>query len=321
MATVALLVLLALLVTVLSANALIEASIGLAHRFRAPEVLVGFTLLAVGTSLPEIAVAVAAALPGQSSLVFGNIYGSNLVNVCLGIGGGLLLTGAAGDRSTGPSALLGVGLALLVGLLLLDDVLGRIDGALLLGLTLVATVFLMRQIHRDGGAERQREEGGGSGSDTSPDTGMARNLVLAATGLVGLPLACDALVDFTTLLAQGLGVSERIIGFFLVAAGTSGPEIVVSVQCALRNRPKLLFGNIAGSNLFNLAAGLGLAGMVAPLITPPSELATQWRDWAAMLVAGVALLLATRLAGGSVSRLLGLALVLGYLGYALVLVT
>ena len=307
-----LLFLISLAVTLASAHVLVDRSVDLAHHLKLPHFIIGFTLLALGTSLPEIIVCINAALAGRGDVVVNNIYGSNLVNVGLGIGLGLLLIRRSAGK-VNKSALLsgwaGLGAVCLVGLLLLDAGLNRLDGLLLLATVVLMTVILMRI---GAAAEPESEHA----HELSNNSSIPVLLAIIASAIAGLQLGAHFLIQHATDLARTIGLSEHAIGFFLLAAGTSGPEIVLSLQTALRGRFNLLLGNITGSNLFNLLMGLGLPALLAGIQLDAMDMVTQRRDLVAALVAAGVLIVAIRFHNGWFARGIGLMAILAYSGYA-----
>jgi cation:H+ antiporter len=225
--------------------------------------LIGLTIVAFGTSAPEIVVSVLAALQGNPGLAIGNAIGSNIANIGLVLGLSALVTPLL-VRSTilrqeFPILLL---VSLLGFVLILDGTLGRIDGLILIAGLLLLTAWLIRS------AMRGRIEPDALGIDLEealPEPmPVPRALFWLVLGLVLLLLSSQALVWGAVAIAEALGVSDLVIGLTIVAIGTSLPELATSVTAAMKGENELAIGNIIGSNLFNLLCVLAIPGLVAP---------------------------------------------------------
>ncbi|AJD47338.1 sodium/calcium exchanger protein [Isoalcanivorax pacificus W11-5] len=274
-----------LIALVWSADRFVGGASGLALRLGMTPMTVGLTLVALGTSAPEILVSTAAALTGSSDLAIGNALGSNIANIGMVLGITLLVSPILLHRDTlrqdMPACLL---VALLAGALMYDGQLSRLDGVILIG-ALLALIALMWQFRRGQvGDEGEIPE---HGSTTGAD------LWLFISGLLVLLISARILVWGAVELARTLGVSETVIGLTLVAVGTSLPELAASVAAALRKHADLAIGNVVGSNIMNLVTVLPVPALVAPGLIEPSLV---HRDYPAMLGITVLLMLAMLLA-------------------------
>lgn len=227
--------------------------------------VVGLTIVAFGTSAPEVAVSVGAVLEGRIDMALGNVVGSNIFNVLLILGLSALITPLFVDvqliRQEVPIL---VGASLLLVVLCLDQRLGTLDAALLLVLMVAYTVFLVAQSRRQGA--RAAEEYGAEFTPPAPGGWDARLPVQIALVLVGLGLlviGSEWLVGAATNFARALGVSDLVIGLTIVAAGTSMPEVATSVTAALKGERDIAVGNVVGSNTFNILGCLGVAGLAS----------------------------------------------------------
>jgi cation:H+ antiporter len=297
---------------VLGAELLVRGASQLAASLGISPLVVGLTVVAFGTSAPEIAVSVQASASGQGDLALGNVVGSNISNLLLILGLAAVISPlVVAQQLIRRDVPLLIGVSLLVVVLALDGALGAIDGALLLGGALAYTVFAVRQSRRESAAVEAEyvAEFGVRQRPTLRQWLMRVGSVLV--GLALLTLGSRWLVDGAVALAQVLGVSDLIIGLTVVAVGTSLPEIASSVLASLRGERDIAVGNVVGSCLFNLLAVLGLAGLVAPggITVPASALAF---DLPVMLAATVACL-PIFLHGGAILRWEG-GLFLGYYG-------
>jgi cation:H+ antiporter len=225
---------------------------------------VGLTVVAFGTSAPEVAVSVGAALSGQTDLAVGNVVGSNIFNVLFILGLAALITPLAVDRQLirqEVPIMIGVSMLLLV--LALDARISLFDAGLLLALQVAYTVFLVRQSR----AQTARAAAQG-GDDDLPkldagawDTKLPAQVALIIAGLALLVGGSQALLSAAITIAKALGVSDLVIGLTIIAAGTSLPEVATSVMAAIRGQRDIAVGNVVGSNVFNILGCLGLAGL------------------------------------------------------------
>lgn len=253
--------------------ALVNGASQLARAFGIPSFVVGLTVVAFGTSAPELAVNGLAAIQGNAGVSFGNVIGSNLANVglILGIAGLMapLTIESVVLRREIPMMLLATAAAVVMGL----DVslrggsaaYDRSDGLLLLLFFSVflytATATVLRKRESDPLLEQS--------SEALPDRkAPARSAVLVVLGLAGLGLGADLTVDNAVVIASAVGVSPAIIGLSIVAIGTSLPELVASVVAVGRGETDLAVGNVVGSNVFNLLFILGITGTIAPVPVP-----------------------------------------------------
>jgi cation:H+ antiporter len=257
-----------LVALVAGADLLVRGASRLALSFGISPLVVGLTIVAFGTSAPEMAVSAGAVLNGQTGLAMGNVVGSNIFNVLFILGLSALITPLVVHvqliRQEVPIM---IGASLLVLVLALDGTLGLFDGALLFGLLLAYTGFLVvqsRRASREAQAEFDAEI-----QPASPDAWDARlpvQLALIAAGLALLVLGSDWLVSAAVFFAQSLGVSDLVIGLTIVAAGTSMPEVATSIMAALKGERDIAVGNVVGSSTFNLLGCLGLSGVLAGLL-------------------------------------------------------
>lgn len=305
------LVLAGLVGLVVGGDLLIRGAVGVARRLNLSPLVIGLTLVGFGTSTPELVTSVQAALAGSPGLAVGNVVGSNIANVLLILGIACLIRPAAVSRAAflrDGGALVLATLACL-GLALSGSV-GRLSGGLLvaaLALFLAATLFVERRRPSPAGRVYERESEGLP--PTAGRTGVALGLV--AAGLALTLLGARLLVDGAIGVAGGLGVSEAVIGLTVLAVGTSLPELVASVAAARRGHSDLAFGNVLGSNIFNILGILGATALVRPLEVP-AEIA-RFDVWA-MALTTVALL-AAALSNWRISRREGALLLAAYVGY------
>jgi cation:H+ antiporter len=272
------------------AELLVRGASRLAAVFGMPPLLIGLTVVAVGTSSPEIAVALQSSAAGQADIALGNIIGSNIANVLLILGlAALVAPLAVPQLLIRQDVPIMIGTSLLVLLLGLDGTLGWLDGLLLLGGIVAYIVFVVRQSRKE--SARVKAEYAAEFGVPQPQAarGWPRHLLAVLGGLALLLLGANWLVDGAVAFARVLGVSELIIGLTIVAVGTSLPEIATSMLASLRGERDIAVGNVIGSCIFNLLLVLGLAIVVAPggVVVPSAVL---YFDMPVMLATAVACL-------------------------------
>jgi cation:H+ antiporter len=300
---------------VAGAELLVRGAARLAALTGLSPLVVGLTVVAFGTSAPELAVSVRAALEGQAGadLALGNVVGSNIFNVLLILGASAVVTPLAVTRKLVRFDVpLMIGASLFVLLLALDGRIGRGEGLLLFAGIVAYTVFAVRS---------GRETGAGGGrSETTPRTParVAGSAVMAATGLALLVVGAGWLVAGAVAIATWLGVGELVVGLTVVSAGTSLPELATSVVASVRGQRDIAVGNVVGSNLFNLLAVLGLSSAVAPDGIGVSGQALRF-DLPVMVGTAV-VCLPVFFTGSRIARWEGVMLLAGYAAYVICLV-
>lgn len=246
------------------AEALVRGASRLAVAMGISPLVIGLTIVSFGTSSPELAISLQAGVSGSSDIALGNVVGSNIFNVLFILGlSALVAPLVVAQRLVRLDVPLMIAVSLVLMLLALDGSISRLDGALLLGGIVAYCVMVVRQSLKESvqvRAEYEKEFG-------QRPTGAVHwivNLALVVVGLGMLALGSRWLVNGAVAVAEALGVSQLVIALTIVAAGTSLPEVATSVVAALRGERDIAVGNVVGSNLFNLLAILGAAGMIAP---------------------------------------------------------
>ena len=280
----------------MGAHWLVESASRLAAKLGVSELIIGLTVVALGTSAPEFAVTILSSLGGHGDISVSNIVGSNIFNL------GFILGGCAMVRAIPMESrllkrdgvVLGGSTILLLILVGADLTLGRFDGALLFGLLLIYLVFLFRQ--------RGLDE---SKSEISTEGSLLQDVVVVLVSLAAIVLGSHFLVESAVAVARDFGIGEWAIGVTVVAAGTSAPELAISLAGVIKGRYAISAGNIIGSNIFNLLGVLGLAGMLSPVqINPAARISL-------IVLSGLVLLaLLLMRTGWKLSRREGLILVL-----------
>ena len=297
-----------LAVLVFAGDALVRGAVNLSLRLGIPALVVGLTVVAFGTSAPEMLVSVQAVLQDAPELALGNVVGSNIANILLVMGLPALIAAVAVGREVMRDYLIMLAATILFIALAFGGTFGTVQGLILLGAMALALTELWWRTRR-----RQIDTTDLEGADLAlPGWRIA---VLLALGLVGLPLGADLLVDGAVGIAQDLGVSEAVIGLTIVAVGTSLPELATTMTAALKREGGVALGNVLGSNLFNLLSIIGIASLVGPIPVPAEMLA---KDLWVMLGASV-LLVFWVLTGRSIGRLGGVAFLALYAAYLVTL--
>ena len=307
---------LGLVILLLAGDALVKGAVNLSLRLGVPALIVSLTIVAFGTSAPELLVSIKAVLDNAPGIALGNVVGSNTANILLVLGIPALLatmhTSECNTRKTYVfmmlASLLFIGLAF-------RGVFDWISGVVLLGALAFVLGDAFRDAHNHRNAEKEDEEEEPEGADPSmPGWRIAIFLVL---GLLGLPLGADLLVDNATIIAKQYGVSDVVIGLTLVAIGTSLPELATTVMAALHRKADVALGNVIGSNMFNLLAIIGITSFVGTIPVDPEFL--QFDLW--VMLGASALLLPFVFFGLNITRVWGLVLSALYMGYLLIVLT
>jgi len=308
-----------LVLLVAGAEVLVRGAAKLAAQFGIPPLIIGLTVVAFGTSAPETAVSVQAALDGSGDLAIGNVVGSNIANVLLILGLTALIAPLIVSRQ-----LIRLDVPIMIGASLLtfglawDGSLSRLDGALLFAGVLAYTGFLIYSARKDKGGDDD-EFAKEFGLDEAPKPyAWAINLGLIIAGLVLLVTGSNFLVEGAVTLARALGISELVIGLTVVAVGTSLPELATSILAAIKGERDIAVGNIVGSNIFNLLCVLGLASLVSPAAISVSPNALAF-DFPVMIAVAVACL-PIFFTGYRINRWEGLLFLAYYVAYTLYLI-
>ncbi|TCO71688.1 calcium/sodium antiporter [Rhodovulum euryhalinum] len=325
---------LGLVILLLAGDSLVKGAVNLSLRLGVPALIVGLTIVAFGTSAPELLVSVKAVLDNSPGIALGNVVGSNIANVLLVLGLPALITAIRTDEcDTRRTYMMMLGATVFFLSLALIGPITWVHGiGLLLALSVVLfDAFIAARNHRrENGAraaalaDRPPEDADVSipedaaqieGAD--PNLGWAKITLFLVLGLLGLPLGADLLVDSSVNIARAIGVSETVIGLTLVAIGTSLPELATTVMAALRRQADVALGNVIGSNMFNLLGIVGIASLFGAIPVPPEML--RFDLWV-MLGASV-LLLPFVFRGWPLNRAWGVAFTALYILYAVMVLT
>jgi cation:H+ antiporter len=267
---------LGLIALVVGAELLVRGASKLAISFGISPLVVGLTVVAFGTSAPEMAVSVQSAWSGQVDIALGNAVGSNIFNVLLILGASALIVPLVVHqqiiRQEVPVMIVA---SLLLWAMAADGGISRWEGLLLASLVVGYTIVIIRQSRRETAAIRAEYDEAFEGGAQGWDAHWGVQILLVLAGLALLVLGSNWLVEAAVAFAKYLGVSELVIGLTIVAAGTSLPEVATSILAAIRGERDIAVGNVVGSNIFNILAVLGISASIAPgdLAVAPAMLA------------------------------------------------
>lgn len=258
-----------LILLLLAGDALVRGAVNLSLRLGIPALIVSLTIVAFGTSAPELLIAVKAVVRGVPGLALGNVVGSNTANVLLVLGIPALFSGLPTSMcDTRKSYVQMIAASLLfIGVCFFGPITWVHALVLLAGMA----VILADQF-RDALCGRAEAKAGADPEGADPTMAGWKIAAYLLAGLIGLPLGASLLVDNASIIASRLGVSDTVIGLTLVAVGTSLPELATTVIAAMRKQADVALGNVIGSNLFNLLMIIGIAGLVGPIPVPQAFL-------------------------------------------------
>ena len=278
----------------------VDGAAGIAAKFRIPQIIIGLTIVAMGTSAPEAAVSITAAMGGSADITVGNIVGSNILNVLVILGLACAIVPVAVGKSTLkidiPFMIAISAIFLLLGW---DGTITRIDGLVLIAFFVTYIGYMIFE------ALHSNEEG-----DEIKESPVWKMLLSTAIGLALVVWGADVAVGAATKLAQIFGMSERFIGLTVVALGTSLPELFTSVTAARKGNADIAIGNIVGSNIFNILFVVGLSSMV---INVP--FAANFRIDMLVAIAACVFIWLAALKNQKLARWAGFTMLLGYAGY------
>lgn len=245
-----------------SADLLVDGSSGIAKKFHIPEIIIGLTIVSIGTSMPELFVSITSALEGHSDMSLGNIIGSNLSNLLLILGLSAIIKPVVFQKET---RLYEIPMCLFFTITLMifcntNDGISRIEGVVLL---LLFCVFLGYTIFM--GIKESKTNLEKDDAKEEKNNNIVKNIILVILGVIGLKVGGDLTVDNAVNVANYFNISEKIISLTILAIGTSLPELVTSVTAAIKGNSDIAIGNIIGSNIFNILLILGVASIIKPI--------------------------------------------------------
>lgn len=304
---------LGLLILLLGGDVLVRGAVNLSLRLGVPALIVSLTIVAFGTSAPELLIAIKAVADNAPGIALGNVVGSNTANILLVLGiPAMLATLHTSECNTSKTYLHMLAASMLFIALAFSGEFGKVDGLILITvLALILThAFREARAHIQAGEPDDLEDI----EEADPDLPYWRIGLYLALGLIGLPLGANILVENASEIARTYGISETAIGLTLVAVGTSLPELATTIMAALRRQADVALGNVIGSNLFNLLGVVGIASLFGPIPVDPAFLTF---DLWVMLAASL-LLIPFVFLGRDITRAWGAALTALYLIYVAV---
>jgi len=261
------------LLVIKGADWLTSGSVAVATRLGVSQMVIGLTIVAMGTSMPEFCVSLVSAIHQSPGLAIGNVVGSNIFNAMLIVGITAMVAPMAISHTTikrdVPVAVLA---SVVLAALCADGLLNRLDAALLFAMFVIYMWLTLRNARQEA-------------DDSSTSMSIIKSVVFILLGLAGLVFGSNIFVSGATGIARSLGVSDAVIGLTIVAGGTSLPELATSVVAARKGNSAIAIGNVLGSNVFNILFILGITGMICPMQT----LGITWVDFAVMTISMVLL--------------------------------
>ena len=253
----------------------VDGAAGIATKFGIPQLVIGLTIVAMGTSAPEAAVSITAAFAGNAEITIGNIVGSNVLNILIILGITALVYPVAVQKS---SLVFDIPVVLFATAILFglgyDGNISRLDGIIMLVVFVAYLVFLFWDAKRPKkleSAEVQQEEAENEETkNEGKNLSLPKALIFTVIGLVLIVAGSNFVVKSATFIATALGLSQRFIGLTIVALGTSLPELFTSVTAAMKKNSDIAVGNIVGSNIFNILFIVGLSGLIIPVPFDPA---------------------------------------------------
>ncbi|MFQ5941644.1 MAG: calcium/sodium antiporter [Nitrososphaerales archaeon] len=294
------------------ANWLVSGSATIARRLGISELVIGLTIVAYGTSAPELAVSIDAAIGGHADLVLGNVVGSNIANIGLIAGlTAVMLPIAVGRVTVRKDTPIMIGIFLLLAALSIDGSISRMEGVLMLAGLAAFTYFIYTRTKKERSTAHPAPPEAGPLHDKP---GYPKSFLLVSIGASLLLVGSFITVDNAVVIAESLGISERVIGLTIIAIGTSLPELVTSLVALRKGHAKISIGNIVGSSIYNILLIIGLSSTLVGITVNPAI----YSDYLVMVLFGLAFLAMMR-TKFVISRLEGYLLVSGYFVYLAVL--
>lgn len=292
------------------ADLFVEGASKVADKFGIPQIVIGLTIVAMGTSLPEAAVSISAALKGSADITIGNVVGSNILNVLIILGLTAVIRTVAVKKNTIryeiPFTVLVTVLLTVMGLI--DYTIGRMEGVILWIFMILYLVYLLWISKTDKDAIEEVPEAGKGDA-------VWKMLLYILIGITMIIVGSDFSVDAATAIAIDFGMSERLVGLTIVALGTSLPELVTSCTAAIKGKADIAVGNIVGSNIFNILFVVGTTALLTPV-----PYSANFSVDSFVAIGTMVLLWLCVVPGKKLNRLGGIVLLLGYVGYFVYLV-
>ena len=300
------------------ADYLVDGSVGIAKRFHIPEIVIGLTIVSIGTSMPELIVSITSAFEGFSDMAIGNVVGSNIANLLLILGVAAVLQPVLLKRET---RLIEVPLCLAISVVFyficnIGQDVTRVDGIILIGLFVLFIIYTIVMAFK--GNEFDKEDATEVKENTEEDKKqpVLKNLFHIALGIAALKFGGDLAVNNAVIVAEWFGLSEKIISVTILAIGTSLPELVTTVSAAIKKESDIAIGNILGSNIFNMLLIIGVSALIKPITY---NLSYNMDMYIVMIAAFVLFLFAYIPPKNQMSRMNGIVYLLIYIIYMVTL--
>lgn len=267
MAVNILLIALGFVLLVKGADFLVDGASGVAKRFHIPEIIIGLTIVSIGTSMPELFVSITSAIDGYSDMAIGNVIGSNLCNLLLILGISATINPIIFKKETKLIEIpicLGVSIVFLI-LANIGNSISRIDAIILIALFIAFICYTIMMAKKGEDFDEISEEEKQRSVEEGKKRKIIVNIIYIIIGIIALKIGGDLVVEHSEKIAKMFNVSDKIIGLTIVAIGTSLPELVTSVTAALKKNSDIAIGNIIGSNIFNMLLIIGAAAAISPM--------------------------------------------------------
>lgn len=303
------------------ADLFVEGASKISKKIGIPAVIVGLTIVSLGTSAPELAVSLISSINGSNELAVGNVLGSNLFNTLMVLGVTALIMPLTIKKSKIKKDFF-INVLVTVLLLILtfdsfyrgtDNVISRIDGLILFAICIGYIIYLIRSV-KNGDREEEIEEIEEVAIDSAKEFSYPKNILMMIIGVTGIVIGGNLVVDSATAIALSWGMSEKLVGLTIVAMGTSLPELVTSAVAAIKGENDIALGNVLGSNIFNILLILGVSATISPIVVA-SNLAI---DMIVLIVVSLilgAIIFLNKKEEKILGKLEGIILVLLYIGY------
>ena len=265
MAVNILLIALGFALLVKGADFLVDGASGVAKRFHIPEIIIGLTIVSIGTSMPELFVSITSAIDGYSDMAIGNVIGSNLCNLLLILGISAAINPIIFKKET---KLIEIPICIGTSFLILANIgnsISRIDAIILIALFIAFICYTIMMAKKGEDFDEISEEEKQRSAEEGKKRKIIVNIIYIIVGIIALKIGGDLVVEHSEKIAKMFNVSDKIIGLTIVAIGTSLPELVTSVTAALKKNADIAIGNIIGSNIFNMLLIIGAAAAISPM--------------------------------------------------------
>lgn len=298
------------------ADVFVDGASKIARKIGIPSIIVGLTIVSIGTSAPELAISIISALDGNGGIAIGNVIGSNMFNALVVLGATSVISPIIFKKTTVKrDYVVDLFATILVyiltfGFSMRDGDLSRMDGVILLFICIIYMILLIRIVR---GRDLRNENRDGN-------INIFKNIIISIIGIIGIVIGGDMVVDNATVIATTLGMSEKLVGLTIVAMGTSLPELVTSIVAAIKGEKEIALGNVLGSNIFNLLLIIGTSSAISPFIVSKS-----------LIVDFIILIISTILIGGmiflnkkdikKITRIEGVMLLAIYVCYLIYIIT